>query len=369
MMFSPSLKLLLCSLLPCLLGVGLLASVADATTVHVDQANGDDARDGASWSAAKQTVVSALIQARQDPDPDLILVAAGTYAENVVIAASGVQLHGGYPPGGGTRDPALHVTILDGGGVAPPLAITADGGTTILSDVAVDGFTLTNGSSYTRSMTTFGGAGVFIEEAAVVLSNNIIRDNIGSIGSLGGGIYIFRSAAGPSILRGNVISGNEVNDGLGGGIGLVDVAPAGSLGAHLVADNQILDNRAVALTDVDPMRDDESNGLGGGVWAWGGAPSFEANHVEGNVAESLTDEGFTGQGGGFFFLNSAPVLSGNVILANDALGANGSFGGTGGGVYILSLSNDESSGAVLAANEISANSARGGAPAGAAPIQ
>lgn len=327
---------------------------AQAADIHVDAASGLDTRDSLSWSSSIATLSRAMAIARNLPGADTVHVAAGTYRENVLVDEQDMTLLGGYPPGGGARDPQANATVIDGGAAGPALMISSRDGTVVLANVTVDGFTIMNGRSLQRGGFAFGGAGVMIEEAQVALTNNVITGNIADgAGAKGGGVYLFRDLAPSSVLRGNRIEGNVVQDGLGGGVSVVDQgAPA--LGATRIEGNTIVSNQAIAATDVDPTVTYEPNGGGGGVFLLGGATVVDGNIFRANRAEARTDEPAIGQGGGIMVLEAAPVITGNVMESNEALAAGGAYQGIGGAAYLLS-----SSGSVDG-NRITGNVARGG---------
>ncbi|NCO34845.1 MAG: hypothetical protein GW893_13415, partial [Armatimonadetes bacterium] len=92
-------------------------SPAAAGNRYVD-ASATGANNGSSWADAFTTLQSALTAAT---DGDTIHVAQGTYKPTTGTDRmaffkldDGRTLLGGYPNGGGTRDPAVNETILSG---------------------------------------------------------------------------------------------------------------------------------------------------------------------------------------------------------------------------------------------------------------
>jgi hypothetical protein len=332
----------------------LVAAGASAADIHVDGTTGDDARDGLMWSNALRTIGRAVAVARNLPGPDTIHVAAGAYTQNVLLDVSDVTLLGGYPSGGGARNPTANLTVIDGGGLGPALTVSGSGGAVVLSGITVDGFTLTNGRSLVRSGYVFGGGGAFIEEAEVALTNNVVRDNVADgVAGKGGGVYVYRVAARPTVVRGNRIEANTVEDGLGGGAWLVDQGDPATLGPLVFEGNQVIGNRAIAATDVDPTTTSELNGNGGGLVSWGGETVISGNTFGDNVAEALIDTDFTGQGGGLYLIDGFPAVTNNTIVGNIAQAAGGAYGAAGGGAYVLSA------GGTWDANTIASNLSRG----------
>lgn len=326
-----------------------------AADIHVDASAGDDTRAGTAWSAPVRTIARALALAQAAPGADTIHVAAGRYAENVLVPRGDVTLLGGYPPGGGTRDPAVNPTIVDGGGTAPALTISGGSGRVALAAITVDGFTFTNGAALGRAGIFGGGAGVFVEEAAVVLTNNVIASNtIRGDGLLGAGLYLYRLTAGPSRIEDNAIHDNRAENGLGGGAAIVDFADP-SAGRTSFTGNDVHDNRAVALPGGDPQL---ALAQGGGVFAWGGGAVLANNRIASNVAESRIAADYSGSGGGIYVLDGGPTISNNVITANVATADTAAFGAAGGGVY--AWWGQPGAGAMLVqGNQITANRAAG----------
>lgn len=174
---------------------------SESTDYYVDKDNGDDTNDGLSWASAFATVQQGLDSCTtgSGANSDIVHVAAQTYHQNIVLNSSYIRLLGGYPPGGGDRDPAANETIIDGGAVDPVVTLESK------TQVLIDGFTIQNGSApygggihcYDSDATVtgctisactadeFGGA-VYFEASSVYLSNCIIMN---SAAELGGGIY------------------------------------------------------------------------------------------------------------------------------------------------------------------------------------
>ncbi|MHC4944239.1 MAG: right-handed parallel beta-helix repeat-containing protein, partial [Planctomycetota bacterium] len=122
-------------------------------------------------------------------DGDIVLVAAGTYVENIDFKGKAITVASESGP---------DVTVIDGnqaGGVV--IIIGSDSGTEL------DGFTITNG-------TDFYGGGIFSWESSPVIKNNLITGNTAkgpSFSGRGGGICCEDSTA---IITCNIISNNTV---------------------------------------------------------------------------------------------------------------------------------------------------------------
>ncbi len=115
--------------------------------------------------ADQATIQSAIVAA---VNGDTILVAAGTYKENIDFKGKAITLQSEQGPA---------VTILDGQHLGT--VVTFDTGETLAS--VLNGFTIENGS------TTFG-AGIYILDASPTITGNVFVNNIESSGGYGAAI-------------------------------------------------------------------------------------------------------------------------------------------------------------------------------------
>lgn len=171
------------------------ANPAMATDIYVDAA-ASGANDGSSWTNAYTDLQAALAAA---VDGDSIRVAEGTYkpTSGTDRALSfqlpfGVTLEGGYPAGGGERDP-VHKSILSGDiGTAGDNSDNAyhvvtfrgeeDGDATAV----LDGFTITAGNANGDWWEDADGGGMKIQIGSPRLMNLTLADNAAH---RGGGLY------------------------------------------------------------------------------------------------------------------------------------------------------------------------------------
>ncbi len=238
--------------------------------VHVTPA-GNDGADGLSWATAKATVQAGLDAASALRGGE-VWIAAGTYVEHVTLAAW-VHTYGGFA-GAETarsqRDPAAHLTVLDGG-YEPPVVNCGSAGYRVAT---LDGFRITNGGRYQGPRPDPPG---------------------GLTSGLGGGI---RCDVSSPVISGNEIVRNSLGDpnttpeaaSQGGGIGL--------LGSHaLVTGNTITDNETL-----------EDNGEGGGIYCEWSMAEIVGNRLARNHAPN---------GPAVYCIYARPMLTGNLIEAND----------------------------------------------------
>jgi hypothetical protein len=202
---------------------------------------------------------------------DIILVAPGTYLENVDFHAKAVTVK---------ASGAAEATIIDGQQRGPVVAFIS--GETASS--VISGFTLRNGSAGQ-------GGGILVSTSSPVITNNIISQNTAT--SEGGGIGV--DFGSPSILN-NTISNNATTvQGLGGG----GISIRGASTSH-IKENIIINNSTLSQ--------------GGGVALWSGnAVTIENNVISSNTAYS--------NGGGISIFNdtSSVVIGQNVITGNSAI--------------------------------------------------
>jgi len=253
---------------------------------------------------------------------DLVLVAAGTYAEEIDFQGKEITVRSESGPAVTTIDPGApsprhgrvarrferrvladgSVEVIeatsgrrylaaDGSLLDPPeggndgSVVVFDDGET--RDSVLDGFTITGGDA------TFGGGGIRIEGASPTVINNVVDGNLAC--SEGGGISV---AFASPLIENNVITNNQQFD-CTGGVGGGGIALRGA-GSPEVRGNTIAGN---------------SFGFGGGLSLFAaGTPTIADNWIEGNDA--------TLGGGGFDVVNvSDALIVQNVVIDN--VGASG----------------------------------------------
>lgn len=238
--------------------------------------------------------IQAAINAASDGDT--VLVANGTYYENITLK-DGVQVRGA----------GADVTTIDGGRAGS--VVTAIG---VGPDTVLDRFTITNGGGSS-------GGGIYLDGGSPVITNNVVTQNrLGYSGSSGGGIYAYFSSA---TITHNTISNNSAEDG--GGI-YVTNWPSSSGPMPDIEYNNIYGNNSFA---------------GGGIYLQISSPTVRGNTIAANTASA---------GGGIAANHSSSLIANNIIVSNSA----GKYGG--GGIWATNNSSP-----VIVSNTVVDNTASG----------
>jgi uncharacterized repeat protein (TIGR01451 family) len=297
------------------------------TTLFVDQAVVGGSNNGTTWADAFTSLQDALYRAPTCSTVTEIQVAAGTYypdeggsaIDNDPTATfqliNNVAIYGGYPAGGGTRDPETNVTILsgdiDGDDLQQPI-ITDDPDSNIQGDNAyhvvvgsgtdstavLDGFTITAGNADGSSGAAAQGGGMYNNGGSPTISNVTFSGNRSN--EWGGGLRNFGNSS--PTLTNVTFAGNRTDAG-GGGISNDASNPT--------------------LTNVT-FEGNQAAVNGGGIENYQSSPTFTNVIFRNNQA---TDGGSTG--GGMYNSGSSPTLTNVTFFRNTAAGS-------GGGMYTSS---------------------------------
>jgi len=209
---------------------------------------------------------------------DIVLVSPGTWYENIVWPArQGIKLISAGGP---------IYTTLDGDTAGSVITIT----TGVDSTTVISGFTIRNG--YAQH-----GGGIYCENSAPSITQNIIRNNRAISGGSGAGIYLYNS---PAVITNNTLNYNFA-DSAAGGI-FCDDNSSGT-----IKDNTLYENRSE---------------FGGGIFCQECSPTISENTLFSNRADSA------GAGIGAS-INASPVISDNIIYNNRQNAGNEWCGGGG----------------------------------------
>jgi len=168
------------------------------------------------------------------------------------------------------------------------------------------------------------GGGLYLQGPGTA-AENIFRNNwaggANNMTAQGGGVYL---AGGPMMVSNNVITDNIVSDngfGMGGGLYLAQPA----YGTWLV-DNDVERNFCTYASGWVLY------GYGGGIAQSGGNTDWRDNYIARNI--SGDEEGYRGGWGGGLYLSQATArFSGTNIIVNNSAG----YGGMGGGVCVMGV--------------------------------
>jgi predicted outer membrane repeat protein len=253
---------------------------------------------------------ASTIQAGVDlaANGDTVLVAPGTYYENVSWSGKSITLASHFLTTGDTL--YIDSTVIDANSVGSVVYCGSGMDTTAL----ICGFTLRNGS-------TGNGGGIYCTGASLKITCNIIEDNFAS--SDGAGIMVM--SQGSPVIERNLIRHNQTST-WGGGIYISD-GSCPRVRWNVIYDNGVTKSGAASRSDrarivggrmVEPGEDAGplvTNGGGILITNYGGlktSPIIHNNTIVDNLA--------TGQGGGTYSNRATPDIRNNIIVSNESYG-------------------------------------------------
>ena len=201
---------------------------------------------------------------------DTVLVAAGTYTENIMWPeTNGIKL---ISAGDSSN------TIIDGGGTSSVIYMNPSSAT-IDTTTLIQGFKITNGGNVNN------GAGIFCSGSSPQFKSLMVSGN--QADNLGGGIYVQYGSA--RLTKSLILSNTAFT---GGGVTIYN--------SNAVLDDLLIENN-------------NSSAGGGGLYIWAGDCS---------VSNSIVDNNSAGGSGGGIYLESSSNLI-NVRVANNSAGSGG----------------------------------------------
>ena len=308
----------------------LSLTLAVAEQINVSNAGSDTNGNGSSGSPFK--TIQYAIEHANTSSGDTILVAVGTYAENINFRGKDIVIGSLTLT---TSDKSyVSQTIIDGGSPSnsdSASVVTFIGGET--SAAKLIGLTLQNGNGLLISDIRYGG-GIYTKSSNPSLKHLIIKNNANSSNSdnlYGGGIYFGKKS--DAFLDSSVVINNgKANDfGRGGGI-YIDSYSDVTLDSIIVYNNKaewgggiytpskIIQTKPV-IKRVEIISNDATKG--GGIFVGGtstGILTFYNSNVSSNTAQL---------GGGFYITRSS-----NKIELYDILIKLNSAVTKGGGIYV-----------------------------------
>ena len=288
-----------------------------AGDIYVNQ-NATGANNGTSWANAYKDLQPALIAAVSG---DTLRVAQGVYKPTAGYSRAPtfqlknrVTLYGGYPTGGGTRNPAANVTTLSGDtgtvGDASDNSYHVVTGSGTDNTAVLDGFTITGGNASGGDPDDRGG-GMYSKAGSPTVQNVIFTGN--SATNDGGGMY----GGDPRLTNVTFTSNSATNGGgmydgcavLGSGGTLTNVTFSGNSASSSGGGMYNKDNYS-SLTNVT-FSGNSAGKHGGGVYNDGSNPRVRNAVLWGNTPNQIGNLG-----------GSAPVVTDSVVQGGYAAGTN-----------------------------------------------
>ena len=262
--------------LACLLVFTLVPLVSAQTTIYVP---GD------------QPTIQAAINAANNGDT--VLVAAGTYKENIDFKGKAITL---------TSSAGAATTIIDGGSNGP--AVTFQSGET--SAATISGFTIQHGGQFgfLSAYGTYGVGNIYIVSSSPSILNNTITQ---------GNCWGIESRSSAPLIQNNIISATQDPDGtcsFGGGAAILVSGGINGYNESGVNSGRILGN--TIENNVESGLEDAGGNGGAGIAIWGGTVLVMNNTIRNNASPG-------GSGGAINFINSGgSVIAQNLIYGNSA---------------------------------------------------
>ncbi|MBT5224356.1 MAG: hypothetical protein HOM19_02865, partial [Candidatus Marinimicrobia bacterium] len=309
----------------------LSLTFAIADQINVSNAGSNTNGDGSSANPFK--TIQYAIEHANTSSGDTILVAVGTYAENINFRGQDIVIGSLTLT---TSDKSyVSQTIIDGGSPSnsdSASVVTFIGGET--SAAKLVGFTLQNGNGLIINSRRYGG-GIFTKNASPSLKHLSVKNNANSTGATqvyGAGIY-FGTNSDAILDSSEIINNGEYLVAFGGGIYInssTDVTFDGvliknnkaSFGGGIFLPSK-LGNANPVFRRVEIISNEATHG--GGIYVGGkatGLLKMYNSKVTNNIA--------TGYGGGIYINRST-----NKIELYDILITGNSAAIKGGGIYVL----------------------------------
>ncbi|MCB1123126.1 MAG: right-handed parallel beta-helix repeat-containing protein [Verrucomicrobiae bacterium] len=264
---------------------------------YVDQRLGDDVTGDGSKAKPWASIIHALEHSgmARETAPVAILVSQGRYQQPTFVLRSHVELYGGFKTPGGKRDVMAFASILDGQG---------DRRILFGNDHArLDGFHLVDARVRGK------GAAILCDGVSPVIANCVFINNrtlipvpwspplIHETAHDGGAIMVLNGAT-PRILN-NYFYNNSTECGRGGALAV-------DLRANPLVNNNVFANNRAGLDDT--MRSSD-----GGAVSWF---DWSGGELSGNVIVANTALGNNDAGGVFIALWASPKVSSNIFVSN-----------------------------------------------------
>lgn len=292
------------------------AGRAVASTYYVDAARPDDAGDGLSWAAAKQTIQAAIGASAMG---DTILVKYGTYAPSGAILIDSTRLLTSDDGTHDSWDSADHDSSLCVVSPSTVKRVFTISGAAVTTATRIRGFKITGGVATSESPGALYGGGIYVAgDADPTIEHCWVTGNTASKSGNGyGGGIACRGAGTEAVIRYCKIDHNIGSTSWGADGGGLYFESAGLCKVH---ENVIEDNKASSARI----------GYGGGISSYTTNVLIWSNTITNNVATISSGAG--GRGGGIYIYRGNVEIWGNTITHNRASEGNAQAG-HGGGIY------------------------------------
>jgi len=258
--------------------------------VYVSTMGSDDTGNGTAQNPYR-TINHSVDEAYSG---DTILVANGIYSENVDVTARNIRLYSDYVFSHDTMD--IYNTVIDGGSDTTTMMFTNCAGIS-----TVTGFTIRNGSGW------FGG-GLFAIYCDILISHNVIEDNISD--AVGGGIACY---FGKPTIENNQIRNNMAN----GGGGVRCYYSKAVIRYNILCNNDAVSGGGLYTSNLQAGSAIYNNIFcmnsayrGGGYECFGTVSTLNSNLFYGNVS--------TTEGGAVFCHFASPEIINSIFWADSA---------------------------------------------------
>jgi len=254
---------------------------------------------------------------------DTVLVAPGTYYENISFIGKRITVASNFILSGDTMD--IYNTIIDGSQpVNPDMASVVTFSSYEDTNSVICGFTITGGTgTYIPPVDVTGGGGINIAYSGAKIINNYIENNSanGNYGA-GGGI-----ACGPPGINDNflVIKNNKIRFNKA-------IAIYSAQGGGINCGNAIIRNNLIeGNTCKEIQQDPDYRSFGGGIVVEGPEDlpfyiDISNNVITGNKSLSESPDNWGGAAGGVFLNNVYGNVKNNIITFNEISAINNSQG-------------------------------------------
>ena len=250
---------------------------------------------------------------------DIVLVADGTYLENIDFNGKGITVASHFFINGDKTH--IENTIIDGSQPLNPVygsVVFFQSGED--SNSILNGFKITGGTGSPLGSYPRVGGGIFIYNSSPEIKNNIIELNeVNDAGNVGGSAMVIKVASGKTVLIENNIIRYNYSESSGSNTyvhGAININ-RGTAGIIIIRNNNFYNNAVTGNLYCN----------GGAIGAFGYNSPDYILIIENNkfINNSVTPNSSYCLGGALFFQDIRAIIRNNIIAYNSALGAGGIY--------------------------------------------